>query len=73
MNAEYSNLHAAVIHAASSHRSSYAIDIPAGIHGYLRHHGNWAQVFTLHNAALAAARQIGRDTAKSRSCSLKQL
>jgi tetratricopeptide (TPR) repeat protein/transcriptional regulator with XRE-family HTH domain len=65
MNAEYSNLHAAVIHAASSHRSSYAIDIPAGIHGYLRHHGNWAQVFTFHNAALAAARQIGNQQAEA--------
>ena len=59
MDAEHANLHAATVHAASYGRPGYAIDIPAAIHGYLRHHGNWDQVLTLHDAALEAARQTG--------------
>jgi len=59
MQAEQANLHAAAICAASNGRPGYAIDIPAAVHGYLRHHGNWAQVLMLHETALEAARQTG--------------
>jgi tetratricopeptide (TPR) repeat protein/transcriptional regulator with XRE-family HTH domain len=52
-------IHAATIRAASCGRPGYAIDIPAAVHGYLRHHGNWAQALTLHETALEAARQTG--------------
>jgi transcriptional regulator with XRE-family HTH domain/tetratricopeptide (TPR) repeat protein len=54
LDAERVNLYAVTMYAASTH-PSYAIAIPAVIHGYLRHQGRWDQVVTLHDAAIQAA------------------
>ena len=54
LDAERVNLYAVTMYAASAH-PSYAIAIPAVIHGYLRHQGRWDQVVTLHDAAIQAA------------------
>lgn len=54
LDAERVNLYAVTMYAANAH-PSYAIAIPAVIHGYLRHRGRWDQVVTLHDAAIQAA------------------
>jgi transcriptional regulator with XRE-family HTH domain/tetratricopeptide (TPR) repeat protein len=54
LDAERVNLYAVTMYAASAH-PTYAIAIPAVIHGYLRHQGRWDQVVTLHDAAIQAA------------------
>ena len=60
LDAERVNLYAVTMYAANVH-PSYAIAIPAVIHGYLRHQGRWDQVVTLHDAAIqAAARTLDR-------------
>jgi tetratricopeptide (TPR) repeat protein len=65
MDAEHANLHAATIYASSHGRPGYAIDIPAAVHGYLRHHGNSEQALTLHHAALDAGRLTGNAQAQA--------
>jgi len=58
LDAERVNLYALSMHAAST-CSSYAIAVPAVMHGYLRHQGRWDQVVTLHDAAIQTARNAG--------------
>jgi tetratricopeptide (TPR) repeat protein len=57
MDAERPNLHAAV--DALSDRAAYAVAIPVVMHGFLRINGHWGEALTLHQTALAAARQEG--------------
>ena len=59
MDAERANLYAAASYAATHGRASFALALPATMHGYLRHHGHWDQVLTLHARALGLARQAG--------------
>ena len=57
MDAEHANLYAATIYASSHNRPGYAIDLPAVLHGYLRHHGSWDQGLALHEVGLETARR----------------
>ena len=59
LQAEQANLHAAVDYAAASGRSLYAVQIPEAISGFLTARGPWDQSRTLHQIALAAARESG--------------
>jgi tetratricopeptide (TPR) repeat protein/transcriptional regulator with XRE-family HTH domain len=59
LEAERTNLHAAVDYASTSGRPRYAIAIPAATSGFLAARGHWDQSATLHHSALAAARQAG--------------
>jgi len=63
MDAERSNLDAAVQHAATHDRPGYAVAISAAMHGYLRSQGHWDQALTLHQAALDAAYHAGDEPA----------
>jgi tetratricopeptide (TPR) repeat protein/transcriptional regulator with XRE-family HTH domain len=65
LDAEHVNLRAAVSYAASHAQAGYAIEIPAAMHGYLRHHGNWPQVLALHEIAIGTARRIGNPQAEA--------
>jgi tetratricopeptide (TPR) repeat protein/transcriptional regulator with XRE-family HTH domain len=59
MEAERSNLHAAVLHAVSEDHTGYAVAIPIVMHGFLRAYGHWGQALTLHEIALVSARSRG--------------
>jgi tetratricopeptide (TPR) repeat protein/transcriptional regulator with XRE-family HTH domain len=59
METERLNLHAAVNQAANDNLVKYAIALPVAMHGFLRINGHWGQALTLHNIALAVARQEG--------------
>ena len=59
MDAERLNLHAAVLHAAAAGLPGHAAAIAAAMHNFLRNTGHWDQAFTLHKAALEAARASG--------------
>ena len=59
MDAERANLYAIAAYAATHGRASFAVALPAMMHGYLRHHGHWDQVLTLHTRALDLAHQAG--------------
>ena len=59
LDAERPNLHAAAGYAAASGRPGHAIAIAAAISGFLFARGHWDQSAGLHQAALAAARQVG--------------
>jgi hypothetical protein len=56
LEAERTNLHAAVEDAAASGRSLYAVQIPQVLSGFLTARGPWDQCRALHQIALAAAR-----------------
>jgi tetratricopeptide (TPR) repeat protein/transcriptional regulator with XRE-family HTH domain len=57
LETERPNLHAAADYAAATGRHGLAIKIPAAIGGFLLAHGHVDQSQTLHQTALAAARQ----------------
>jgi tetratricopeptide (TPR) repeat protein len=57
LETERPNLHAAADYAAATGRHGLAIQIPAAIRGFLLAHGHVDQSQTLHQIALAAARQ----------------
>ncbi len=59
LEAERANLHAATDYAAARGRPQHAIAIPAAIRGFLAVRGYGDQSATLHQTALAAARQAG--------------
>jgi tetratricopeptide (TPR) repeat protein/transcriptional regulator with XRE-family HTH domain len=59
MHIERANLYAAANYAAAHSLSEFAVTLPAAMHGYLRHHGNWDQVLTIYRDALDQARQVG--------------
>ena len=59
LEAERSNLHAAVGYAAASGRSQHASAIPSVLSGFLGTYGYWDQALTLHQAALRTARDAG--------------
>ena len=59
LEAERPNLHAAVVHAATSGRDLPAVQIPAAMGGFLRERGHWDQAVALHQMALSAARHAG--------------
>jgi tetratricopeptide (TPR) repeat protein len=59
LDAERSNLHAAVTHAADADRADYAIFIPVAMHGFLRAYGHWGQALALNKMALSSARRMG--------------
>ncbi len=59
LEAERANLHAAAGYAAATARPLYAVLIPAAMDGFLETRGYWDQGLVLHQAALAAARQVG--------------
>ncbi len=59
LEAERANLHAAAGYAAASGRPLHAVLLPAAMDGFLDARGYWDQGLTLHQAALAAARQAG--------------
>lgn len=56
MDAERSNLHAAVDYAARHHWLTYASAIPAAMNKFLLASGHWHQARILHQTALDAAR-----------------
>ena len=57
MDAERSNLHAAVVHAARHHWLAHASAIPAAMDSFLRITDHWDQARTLHRTAVEAAHQ----------------
>jgi tetratricopeptide (TPR) repeat protein/transcriptional regulator with XRE-family HTH domain len=59
MHIEQANLHAAANYAATHGLTGFAVTLPAAMHGYLRHHGNWDRVLTVYSGALDQARQVG--------------
>jgi tetratricopeptide (TPR) repeat protein len=59
MYIEQANLYAAANYAATHGRTKFAAALPAAMHGYLRHHGQWDQVLALYGGALDQARQAG--------------
>ena len=44
MHIEQANLYAAANYAATHGLTEFAVTLPAAMHGYLRHHGNWDRV-----------------------------
>jgi len=56
LTAEQSNLVAVAGWAATQHRTSAAVGIPAALHDHLRAQGPWTLALNLHLAALAGAR-----------------
>ena len=67
MDAERSNLHAAVVHAARHHWLAHASAIPAAMDSFLRTTGHWDQARTLHQTAVEAARQANDPGAEARA------
>ena len=67
MDAERSNLHAAVVHAARHHWLAHASAIPAAMDSFLRITGHWDQARTLHQTAVEAARQATDPGAEARA------
>jgi tetratricopeptide (TPR) repeat protein/transcriptional regulator with XRE-family HTH domain len=59
LDTERANLHAATDHAADRGRPPHAIAIPAAMSGFLSARGYWDQSASLHQTALASARQAG--------------
>ena len=59
MQIEQDNLYAAVNYAAAHSMTEFAVTLPAVMHGYLRHHGNWDQVLSVYGGALDQSRQTG--------------
>jgi tetratricopeptide (TPR) repeat protein/transcriptional regulator with XRE-family HTH domain len=59
MTSERLNLAAATVYAAGNGYLSYAVALPAAMHGFLRSHGYWDQALALHQTALKAAGQAG--------------
>jgi tetratricopeptide (TPR) repeat protein/DNA-binding XRE family transcriptional regulator len=59
MDTERLNLHAAVVYTAAHGLPGHAAAIAAATHNFLRNQGHWDQAFTLHKAALEAARAGG--------------
>ena len=56
---ELANLYAVTAYAATHGRPWFAIAIPAAMHGYLRHNGQWDQALTVYRRALDLARGGG--------------
>ena len=67
LEAERANLQAAAGHAAASERPTYATLIPAAMANFLEARGHWDQALTLHQIALAAARQTGDQPGEARA------
>ena len=67
MDAERSNLHAAVVHAARHHWLAHASAIPAAMDSFLRITGHWDQARILHQTAAEAARQANDPGAEARA------
>ena len=67
MEAERANLHAATGYAADTARPAYAVLIPVAMDGFLHTRGYWDQGLVLHQAALAAARRVGDQSAQARA------
>jgi tetratricopeptide (TPR) repeat protein/DNA-binding XRE family transcriptional regulator len=59
MDTERLNLHATVVYTAAHGLPRHAAAIAAAMHNFLRNQGHWDQAFTLHKAALEAARADG--------------
>jgi tetratricopeptide (TPR) repeat protein len=57
MHIEQANLYAAANYAVTHGLIEFAVALPAAMHGYLRHHGNWDQVLAVYGGALDQARQ----------------
>jgi tetratricopeptide (TPR) repeat protein/transcriptional regulator with XRE-family HTH domain len=70
LEAERANLHAGVGYAAATARPAYAMSIPAAMAGFLETRGYWDQGVALHQAALAAAREIGDRAGQARALML---
>jgi tetratricopeptide (TPR) repeat protein len=67
MNAEMSNLYAAVEYASTNGRPATAIAISAAVHGFLRRYGKFHQAIMFSDVALAAARGAGDQLAQARA------
>jgi tetratricopeptide (TPR) repeat protein/transcriptional regulator with XRE-family HTH domain len=67
LEAERANLHAAAGYAAASERPAYAALIPAAMASFLEARGHWDQALTLHQLALAAARQTDDQPGEARA------
>jgi len=59
MHVEQANLYAAANYAATHGLTKFAVALPAAMHDYLRHHGNWDQVLILYRGALGQSRRAG--------------
>jgi tetratricopeptide (TPR) repeat protein/transcriptional regulator with XRE-family HTH domain len=70
LEAERANLHAAAGYAAATARPAYAMSIPAAMAGFLETRGYWDQGVALHQAALAAARDLGDRPGQARALML---
>jgi tetratricopeptide (TPR) repeat protein len=70
LEAERANLHAAASYAAASARPMPAMLIPAAMTGFLGVQHHWDQALTLHQTALAAARQAGDRPGQGRALNL---
>jgi tetratricopeptide (TPR) repeat protein len=67
MNAEMSNLYAAVEYASANGRPATAIAVSAAVHGFLRRYGKFHQAIMFSGVALAAARAAGDQLAQARA------
>jgi tetratricopeptide (TPR) repeat protein/transcriptional regulator with XRE-family HTH domain len=67
MNAETSNLYAAVEYASANGRPAVAIAVAAAVHGFLRRYGKFHQAIMFSDVALAAARGAGDQLAQARA------
>jgi tetratricopeptide (TPR) repeat protein/transcriptional regulator with XRE-family HTH domain len=70
LEAERANLQAATGYAAASGRHRPAMLIPAAMAGFLYTGGHWDQAVTVHQTALAAARQVGDRPGQARALAM---
>jgi tetratricopeptide (TPR) repeat protein/transcriptional regulator with XRE-family HTH domain len=59
LEAEWPNLHAAVLHAAAGDQPARALGLAEAISGFLTYGGHWDQAPAVHRAAVGAARRLG--------------
>ncbi|WP_162907302.1 tetratricopeptide repeat protein [Allorhizocola rhizosphaerae] len=65
LRAEQANLLACIHHTTTTGQHAHTVALTAGIAGLLRADGPWTQAIQLHDAAAAAARQLGDQHAEA--------